>query len=915
MVVVVLILFSRMTVGEVISLSPCGDTKTTEKGNSITVENNCIFADFPKNYDKPTLKNKLRNKGFDLYIIDVTEIMATQKKPKNMFNGAKAEVITNGVRYCKNNGEWCVIYELKDNKFEASVELKNPQYETSLGDYWVQMQITTHEKQKDMQYLDQGAKIDFQRPKVDGRDRYFDLRDEGNGVFSQLIGRGTHLFLDPIYTVDYSPIPAEYLQNGSIGARDTDFTNISDVTSQMSDNNDTTKVSTHYNIPTHYGVAGGTRVYLMFDETSGTTAYDNSTFGMNATLLGQAEFRQGIVANSLYLNGTVGTSARITDSGVGAPLDINSKITMESWINADSWNSRNVIIMKDNAYLLRTCNTAPYSCLECGIYSGVDRLLSTSTGLMLTGTWYHIACTYDNDTAEMKIYLNNNLVANTTFGTKYAINENNNDLYIGRVAGGGNRWAGYIDELRMSNISRNFFQYYNGNQTYALSGNWNRTHTSNSVWFLRIRKTSPANFPITVFGYRDTNNISLSLNATYSPTGTGWFNIPITNIVQYETNITNLTYTKLRVAGLQQTEISELLLRREVNDTATPTVVSCSVDVTQVNCSERARFSCNITDDTDVDRSIFTLSENYSLIYNVTALQNMTSVKWEYIYTGYNLGNFSRPVNLSLVHAWDIFNQSSVTTVSNVSVLDICMEGMGTTTTTTTTSSTSTSTTTTLSDTDRIIQAINNQTSILVNVSISNTISIVDTINNQTYVLTTSMENNTNRIILAINNQTEVLTQSNENQTLSLTLEIRNQTQALIQSNENQTIAITLAIANQTSQVVSIINASIQQVAQTIQNQTVQQQNMFDRVYTLLSDMLEYQMKDTDHYNLQISSDGNFTSPKYDRFTARSEMKVGDVPLPDGNYYARVRMYDATLGRYGIWSRTLNFTVNNSVVT
>ena len=140
--------------------------------------------------------------------------------------------------------------------------------------------------------------------------------------------------------------------------------------------------------------------------------------------------------------------------GNDSSLDITDSITIEAWINANSWKINyweGTIVGKDG-------NTAGYNlrCGENGRLSFTNGISGSweealSSQIMNTGTWYHVAGVYDG--VSQKIYINGELVAeNATTGS---IGVNTNNLQIGDSPGyPGRLFDGKIEEIRLWSTAR-----------------------------------------------------------------------------------------------------------------------------------------------------------------------------------------------------------------------------------------------------------------------------------------------------------------------------------------------------------------------------------------------------------------------------------------------------------------------------
>jgi len=198
-----------------------------------------------------------------------------------------------------------------------------------------------------------------------------------------------------------------------------------------------------------------------FDEGTGTIAYDSSGNANDGTLMNGASFTAaGYFDYAVSLAG----DDDYVSVGDDDDLDISDVITVEAWVNVTSladekvctvvgkWNDMGV---DNRAYLLaiNTKGTSPDGSLEPKFYissNGTNFDSVVSSQKLSTGTWYHLAGTFDGDV--MKIYVDGiEKGSNDTALT--AIATNTQPLLMGgdRAGGtGGNAFFnGIIDEVRI----------------------------------------------------------------------------------------------------------------------------------------------------------------------------------------------------------------------------------------------------------------------------------------------------------------------------------------------------------------------------------------------------------------------------------------------------------------------------------
>jgi hypothetical protein len=195
------------------------------------------------------------------------------------------------------------------------------------------------------------------------------------------------------------------------------------------------------------GPAGGLLAWWKMDEAGGTTAFDFSGNGLNATASG-ATFVSGYLSNALNFNGT-------SDAATFSSPD-TGQITVTAWARADgSGNSAFPRILDTPGYRLffrfdnqgsNGFDFATYSTGNGDWFSGVNTVR--------TGSWYHVAATYDRSsfTNVPTLYVNGVQTPSTTItgpsGTQPSYGGTG---YIGNKSGLSRAWKGVIDDLRIYN--------------------------------------------------------------------------------------------------------------------------------------------------------------------------------------------------------------------------------------------------------------------------------------------------------------------------------------------------------------------------------------------------------------------------------------------------------------------------------
>jgi large repetitive protein len=193
--------------------------------------------------------------------------------------------------------------------------------------------------------------------------------------------------------------------------------------------------------------------YWRFGESAGTTAIDGTANNRDGTYHNVALGGVGVTGDGNTSAGFDG-SASYVDLGT---LDVDgSGLTLSAWINPDTLSSDSRIISKadgvdnaDHTFMLSTFDVGTDTFLRLRISAGghTDNLVA-DTGALATGSWQHVAATYDAVTGRMAIYLDGVLVEQATHSVGGALGQDNTrSVWVGANPGGTNYFDGSIDEV------------------------------------------------------------------------------------------------------------------------------------------------------------------------------------------------------------------------------------------------------------------------------------------------------------------------------------------------------------------------------------------------------------------------------------------------------------------------------------
>ena len=196
------------------------------------------------------------------------------------------------------------------------------------------------------------------------------------------------------------------------------------------------------------GAPAGLVAAYSFDQGSGTTVPDASGTNNTGTLAGATWTTSGKYGGALAFNGT---NQRVNIPNA-ASLQLSSAMTLEAWVNPSTISNvwRDVVFKgNDNYYLMATTGPAHAGTPAGGAIVNGAHAEAFGTTTLTTGTFTHLAATYDG--ATLKLYVGGNLVGSKA--ATGAIMTSTNQLQIGGDSIYGQYFAGVIDEVRVYNTA------------------------------------------------------------------------------------------------------------------------------------------------------------------------------------------------------------------------------------------------------------------------------------------------------------------------------------------------------------------------------------------------------------------------------------------------------------------------------
>ncbi len=185
-----------------------------------------------------------------------------------------------------------------------------------------------------------------------------------------------------------------------------------------------------------------------FNETSGThfdsTSNNNDSTSVTVTTQGTATAQ---IDGADDFNG----SNNYVAVGDSNSLDVTN-FTISGWFSIDTFPGTDQYnnILDKQAYFLEVTDNDEF---DCGVYDGSFSEHNSGTANLSTGTYYYLACAYDDTGDTVRLYKNSTEVLNEAATKTPATN--NIDIGIYALSGNlGQQLDGQADELVLSNVAR-----------------------------------------------------------------------------------------------------------------------------------------------------------------------------------------------------------------------------------------------------------------------------------------------------------------------------------------------------------------------------------------------------------------------------------------------------------------------------
>jgi len=631
--IIMLFLLINFVNGELISVDPCaGNTVITQDVDHIYMESGCYYVEFPKTYGNEII-------AYDKYNDDYFDLKALQLYDRKTSNPIDHKTISfqdkpmiasysgDTVYYTMNDGvnDITLTYTASYKSFKQGIMIND------WTSNWVEGDLVLRTK-----YHKDNIKSHFENQPavVDGIEQELIIEtvtEQESTFYEQLLFRGASfnvLIQDPLYTVDYSPNPALHLIDGFYIDPDTSYVTVTDITTGISDNSTATKyLISDTNLTHDYDAV----LMYKFEETSGNTVRDYALIDQqDMDLYGTPNLNVvGALGSAIDFDGVSDYGIRNVNASIPANYSFMGCIALyDVGVGSGEFivDNKGGGTAQGFEFALTPSDTVTFF-VRRG--STQDTLISTTT---IDDSAWHTICGLSHSNGSLKLWIDG-VLEDTGSGVTGSL-ISTIPMHIGESHTGGSRYSQEMDEFcawvnpgwdnnDVLNILNDYESNYCGYpEAYAISGRWSETYDPGYDWYLTINKQTPGTQLMTIYPYNGTEDIDWSYSISDYLVGIGDFSIDISSLLDYQLNNLSLNHTRVRIITSSNVEVSEMFLRKEVNDTSPPIITDCQLNDTYLVNDETVRLQCNITDNIDVDEVNGTVSgvkyifnKNYNIYY------------------------------------------------------------------------------------------------------------------------------------------------------------------------------------------------------------------------------------------------------------------------------------------------------------
>lgn len=202
-------------------------------------------------------------------------------------------------------------------------------------------------------------------------------------------------------------------------------------------------------VNTATSVTNGIAAWWKMDETGGTTAFDSSGSGRNATVF-NGSFASGYISNAVQFTSSTGRATYAAQQ--------SNQVTVAAWVRCDTPGGAGFPRILDTPgyrFFFRCSSSYPdQNSVGFGTYDSVNGDYDSGGNTISLGSWYHVAVTFDRSDLQKPpaFFVNGKMLTTTTLvaasGTPPQLSGTG---YIGNNSANNRNWNGRIDDLRVYN--------------------------------------------------------------------------------------------------------------------------------------------------------------------------------------------------------------------------------------------------------------------------------------------------------------------------------------------------------------------------------------------------------------------------------------------------------------------------------
>lgn len=483
-----------------------------------------------------------------------------------------------------------------------------------------------------------------------------------------------------------STYPSYYLEFGdgmNEGANDYEIA--TEISSVLSDDIDNVSFLTSIGaIQRLYNTSNVITAYP-FNQLSLTSTLYDLTGNYDGSIVGEL----GLIQNGDYYGGYFDGAndyVQISDDDVFDIPD-EADFSFVAYINttANFGTPKGIITKRgiNNGFWLEQTATETVRCR----FNGVDADSQPESTTTINDNIIHVViCRKNNQTHEIWV----DGVLEDTEIDDVGLIENDLDMFFGSKNAGASKWIGTIfgvgfanysvsnDTIRTMSIEKSLLNKSEGSVIHAF---FNHTFEAPDLHnhFLVIDSDVPDITTVRVMTYINSTHPNSSNYKDFTITSGDNF-LPLEDLIHEGYNNPFRYWEIQRRFG---TNLYNMYLLESINDTENPSVFNCQINISELGCNDVVRLQCNITDNTFLFKSFYTVNLTFLSLEGVLATQevNKQGEIWYVDYSSALTYNGTVQIIWQLANASDVngnYNETILNLPMNYTCLEPCQENWNT---------------------------------------------------------------------------------------------------------------------------------------------------------------------------------------------------------------------------------------------